>query len=145
MPFVGYACAKSHQIFVDRRSPSKVKKTIDEARETLKDGTSLVVFPEGARSFTGHMGKFKKGAFMLADELQLPVVPLTINGSFNVMPRTRDWHFVKWHKLKLTIHQPVYPVGQGPQNIQAVMRQSYDSVMSALVSEYQGYIENPDQ
>ena len=145
MPFVGYACAKSHQIFVDRRSPSKVKKTINDARETLKDGTSLVVFPEGARTFTGHMGKFKKGAFLLADELQLPVVPLTINGSFNVMPRTRDWHFVKWHPVRLTIHQPVYPIGQGPQNIQAVMHQSYDSVMSALVPEYQGYIENPDQ
>ena len=145
MPFVGFACEKSHQIFVDRRTPSKIKKTINEARETLKDGTSLVVFPEGARSFTGHMGKFKKGAFLLADELQLPVVPLTINGSFNVMPRTKDWHFVTWKPLKLTIHQPVYPIGQGPQNIQAVMHQSYDSVMSALEDKYQGYIENPDQ
>ena len=144
-PFVGFACEKSHQIFVDRRTPSKIKKTINEARETLKDGTSLVVFPEGARSFTGHMGKFKKGAFLLADELQLPVVPLTINGSFNVMPRTKDWHFVTWKPLKLTIHQPVYPIGQGPQNIQAVMHQSYDSVMSALEDKYQGYIENPDQ
>ena len=145
MPFVGYACEKSHQIFVDRRTPSKIKKTINEARETLKDGTSLVVFPEGARTFTGHIGKFKKGAFMLADELQLPVVPLTINGSFDIMPRTKDWHFVTWHPLRLTIHQPVYPVGQGPQNIQAVMRQSYDSVMSALEEKYQGYMENPDQ
>ena len=145
MPFVGFACEKSHQIFVDRRTPSKIKKTINEARETLKDGTSLVVFPEGARSFTGHMGKFKKGAFLLADELQLPVVPLTINGSFDIMPRTKDWHFVTWKPLKLTIHQPVYPIGQGPQNIQAVMHQSYDSVMSALEDKYQGYIENPDQ
>ena len=82
---------------------------------------------------------------MLADELQLPVVPLTINGSFDIMPRTKDWHFVTWHPLRLTIHQPVYPVGQGPQNIQAVMRQSYDSVMSALEEKYQGYMENPDQ
>ena len=82
------------------------------------------MFPEGARSFTGHMGAFKKGAFALADELQLPVVPLTINGSFNVMPRTRDWHFANWHPLSLTIHQPVYPVGQGPQNIQATMHQA---------------------
>ena len=145
MPFVGYACAKSHQIFVDRRSPNKVKKTIDEARHTLKDGISLTVFPEGARTFTGHMGKFKKGAFLLADELQLPVVPLTINGSFDIMPRTKDWHFVNWHPLRLTIHQPIYPVGQGPQNIQAVMSQSYDSVMSALEEKYQGYMDNPDQ
>ena len=145
IPFVGYACKKSHQIFVDKRGPSKVKQTYIDARKTLSSGMSVVVFPEGARSFTGHMGIFKKGAFMLADELQLPVVPLTINGSFNVMPRTRDWHFAKWHPLSLTIHQPIYPVDKGPANIQAVMHQSYDSVMSALQPEYQGFVENPDQ
>ena len=106
----------------------------------------MTVFPEGARSFTGHMGKFKKGAFALADELQLPVVPLTINGSFNVLPRTRGFiNFISWHPLKMTIHQPIYPTGQGPENVDATMRQAYDSVMSALVPEYQGYVENPDQ
>ena len=104
-----------------------------------------MVFPEGARSFTGHMGTFKKGAFLLADELQLPVVPLTINGSFDVMPRMKDWHFASWHPLSLTIHQPVYPIGQGSQNIQATMNQSYDSVMSAIEPKYQGFVENPDQ
>ena len=146
IPFVGYACRKSHQIMVDKRGVSKIKKTYETARHTLESGNcSVVVFPEGARSFTGHMGTFKKGAFALADELQLPVVPLTINGSFNVMPRTRDWHFANWHPLRLTIHQPIYPVGQGADNIQAVMNQSYDSVMSALVPEYQGFVENPDQ
>ena len=146
IPFVGYACRKSHQIFVDKRGPSKVKATYEAARQTLETGNcSVVVFPEGARSFTGHMGVFRKGAFALADELQLPVVPLTINGSFNVMPRTRDWHFANWHPLSLTIHQPIYPIGQGAQNVQATMRQAYDSVMSALVPEYQGFVENPDQ
>ena len=91
------------------------------------------------------LGVFKKGAFALADELQLPVVPLTINGSFQVMPRMRDGHFVCWHPLSLTIHQPIYPIGQGPDNVEATLRQSYDAVMSALAPEYQGYVENPDQ
>ena len=146
IPCVGYACAKSHQIFVDKRGPSKVKATYDAARKILETGNwSVVVFPEGARSFTGHMGAFKKGAFALADELQLPVVPLTINGSFNVMPRTKDWHFATWHPLSLTIHQPIYPKGQGTENIQSVMQQSYDSIMSSLAPEYQGFVENPDQ
>ncbi len=145
MPFVGYACEKSHQIFVDKRGPKAIKATYDKARATLQDGTSLTVFPEGARSFTGHMGDFRKGAFALADELQLPVVPITINGSFNVMPRMRDGHFVTWHPLTLTIHQPVYPTGKGEENINATLRQSYDAIMSALAPEYQGYVENPDQ
>ncbi|MBQ8990104.1 MAG: 1-acyl-sn-glycerol-3-phosphate acyltransferase [Prevotella sp.] len=145
IPFVGYACKKSHQIFVDKRGPKKIQKTYETAREILQEGYSVTVFPEGARTFTGHMGKFKKGAFALADELQLPVVPLTINGSFDILPRMRDWHWINWHPLRLTIHQPIYPIGKGPENVEATRRQAYDSVMSALVPEYQGYIENPDQ
>ena len=145
IPFVGFACKAAHHIFVDRRSPTKIKETYDVARNTLQSGMSLVVFPEGSRSFNGHMGVFKKGAFALADELQLPIVPLTINGSFDIMPRTRDWHWVHWHPLRLTIHQPIYPVDKGPRNIQAIMHQSYDSVMSSLDSEYQGFMENPNQ
>ena len=145
IPLIGYACEKTHQIFVDKRGPKKIKATYDKARETLKGGTSVTVFPEGSRTFTGHMGEFKRGAFALADELQLPVVPLTINGSFNIMPRMRDMKFVRWHRLSLTIHQPIYPVGQGADNVEAIKNQAYDSVMSALVPEYQGYMENPDQ
>ncbi len=145
IPFVGYACKKAHHIFVDKRGPRKIKATYDKARETLQDGMSVTMFPEGARTFTGHMGFFRKGAFALADELQLPVVPMTINGSFNIMPRQHDMHFACWHPLKLTIHAPIYPVGQGPDNIQATLHQAYDSVMSALTPEYQGYVENPDQ
>lgn len=145
MPLVGMACAAAHHIFVDKRGPSKVKETYDKARATLRDGMSLVVFPEGARTYTGHMGEFKRGAFMLADELQLPVVPLTINGSFNVMPRMRDMKWVYWHPLRLTIHEPVFPVGQGKENILHLEQQSYQTVMSGLVPEYRGYKPNPDQ
>ncbi len=145
IPFVGQACKASRQIIIDKRGPKRIKDSYDKAREVLKDGISLVVFPEGARSFTGHMGKFTRGAFMLADELQLPVVPLTINGSFNVLPRTNDWHFVDWHPLSLTIHQPLYPVGQGTTNITTTLNDSYQAVMSGLVPEYQGFQENPDQ
>ena len=145
MPCVGFACEKAHHIFVDRRGPKKIKETYDKARATLTDGMSLMVFPEGARTFTGHMGVFRRGAFMLADELQLPVVPLTINGSFDIMPRTKDWHWVSWHPLTLTIHKPIYPLTQGTENIRRTMDKSYEDIMSALPEEYRGFVENPDQ
>jgi len=145
MPFVGIACEYAHHIFVDRSGPSAIKHTCDQAREILREEMSLVVFPEGARTFTGHMGLFRRGAFMLADELQLPVCPLTINGSFNVMPRMRDGRWVQWHPLRLTIHQPIMPVGQGRDNIEYLKDESYKVVMSGLVEEYQGYVENSDQ
>ena len=145
MPFVGFACEKAHHFFVDRRGPKKVKETYDKARATLKDGMSLVVFPEGARTFTGHMGEFKRGAFMLADELSLPVVPITINGAFDIMPRTKDWHWVSWHPMTLTIHKPIYPKTQGLENIKTTMDKSYETIMSALPEKYRGCVENPDQ
>ncbi len=145
VPLVGMACAYAHHIFVDRSGVSKIKATYDEARAVLRDGMSLVVFPEGARTFTGHMGKFRRGAFMLADELQLPVCPLTINGSFNVMPRTRDWHWVTWHPLTLTIHKPIEQKGKGREFEKEVEATSYQTIMDGLVPEYQGYVENKDQ
>ena len=145
IPLVGIACEYAHHIFVDKSGPSKIRKTYDTARETLKEGMSVVVFPEGARSFTGHMGVFRRGAFMLADELQLPVVPLTINGSFNVKPRMKDLFWVFWHPLKLTIHEPIAPIGKGADNINNQMTKSYDAVMSGLTPEYQGFVENPVQ
>lgn len=137
IPFVGYACEKSHQIFVDKRGPSKIKETYDKARVTLRGGMSVVVFPEGSRTYNGRMGTFKRGAFMLADELQLPVVPLTINGSFDVMPRTSKWYWVHRRKLTLTIHKPIRPVTQGAENISRLMEGSYEAIHSGLNKKYQ--------
>ncbi len=145
MPFVGKACEAAHHIFVDKRGASKIRATYDSARQTLQGGMSLVVFPEGARSFTGPMGVFKRGAFMLADDIELPVVPLTINGSFDVMPRTRDMKWVIWHPLRLTIHKPIQPIGKGADNIKYLEEESYKVVMSGLEEKYQGFVENPDQ
>ena len=142
MPFVGKACEAAGHIFVDKSGPKKVKVTIEHARNVLQNGTSLVVFPEGARTFTGHMGYFKKGAFQLADELQLPVVPLTIVGSFNVLPRTGG--FVSWHPMTLIIHKPIYPQSQGIDNIKTTMEEAYKEIEKSLPEEYQGKVDNPD-
>lgn len=145
VPVVGMACRYSHQIFVDRSSVSHVRDTYDEARGILRKGMSLVVFPEGARTFTGHMGFFRRGAFALADELQLPVCPLTINGSFDIMPRMRDGRWVIWRPLTLTIHKPLVPIGKGRENIEYLKNESYNVVMNGLEPKYQGFVENPDQ
>lgn len=145
LPFIGAACEAAHFIFVDKRGPSKIKKTYENARHTLRDGMSVMVFPEGARTFTGHMGFFRRGAFMLADELQLPVMPLTINGSFNIMPRTNKWYHIDRHPLSLTIHAPIYPSSRGADDIKERMEKSYEAIMGGLAPEYQGYVENPDQ
>ncbi len=145
IPVVGKACESARHIFVDKSGPKKIRETYDRARGILKEGTSLVVFPEGARTFTGRMGVFRRGAFQLADELQLPVVPVTIDGPFDVLPRTAGFNFVNRYPLVLTIHKPIPPKGKGPEAVKATMDEAYRVVMSALPAERQGYEPNADQ
>ncbi len=145
MPLVGYACERARHIFVDKSGPKAIKETIEKARATLQGGTSLVVFPEGARTFTGHMGIFRKGAFQLADDLQLPVVPVTIDGSFDVLTRMEGVNFVHHHRMRLVIHEPIYPTSHSAEDIKRTMDEAYRVIMADLPEKYQGYVKNDDQ
>ena len=145
MPLIGFACAKAKHIFVDKSGPKKIQETYDNARATLRNGISLVVFPEGARTFTGRMGIFRKGAFQLADELQLPVVPITIDGSFDVLPRTKGFNFVHRHPMRLIIHRPIPPTSKSPDNVRSTTTQAYETIMQSLPEHHRGYEKNDDQ
>lgn len=129
IPVVGWACRWSGQIFVDNSSPAATRKTMEAAEKQLSGGMSLVVFPEGARTLDGHIHRFKKGAYRLAVEFGLPVVPLTIDGVYHVMPRTallpRPGH------IKLTIHKPIHPSTDG-HDLPRLMQESFDAISSAL-------------
>lgn len=129
IPLVGYACQCSHQIYVDKSSPNALRRTMSRAERLLSKGMSIVVFPEGSRTLDGRMHAFKRGAFMLAREFSLPVVPLTIDGSFDVLPRNGKWP--KPAVLRLTIHKPIMP-GVNGHDEQALIKQSAEAVASAL-------------
>ena len=92
--FIGPASAKVGHIFIDRSSPKAAYESIKEAKSKLVNGTSVVVFPEGTRSGGNSVKRFKTGAFRIAEELELPILPVTIKdthkiysgGTFNVHP-----------------------------------------------------------
>lgn len=129
IPLVGLACEKARQIYVDKSSPSALRHTMERAEAVLRGGTSLVVFPEGARTFTGKMRPFKRGAFQLAAEFGLPLVPVTIDGAFKVLPRTGK--IPRWGHITLTIHKPIAaPVSHDEQT--AVIERCYEAVHSSL-------------
>lgn len=134
IPFVGKACESAGHIFVDKSSPRAIDETMKQAQSSLTDGVSLVVFPEGKRTFTGKMNEFKRGAFLLADDLQLSVVPITITGSFEILPRTGKW--IHWHPMTMTIHDPIPPHGKGAENVKETMEKAYEAVASALPERY---------
>lgn len=126
---VGYTCQKCGHIFVDRSSPTAIRRTIETAEKRLRDGMSLVVFPEGARTFTGKMGPFKKGAYQLALEFRLPLVPVTIDGSFGIMPRTR--YVPRPGRIVLTIHKPIAPPADEADRAE-VIGQTRQAIESSL-------------
>lgn len=127
--FVGFACKRSGHVFVDSNSLQSIKQTIDHARGQLKDGMSLVIFPEGTRTKTGRLGDFKRGAFMLAGEFSLPVVPLSIQGAYDIMPK--DSYFPNPGKIILTIHPPIYP-GERGFNTRTLLSQCHEIIKSDL-------------
>lgn len=103
--FIGRACEKSGQVYVDSHGTSGMMATIRQAMNTIKSGLSLIIFPEGTRSNDGHLSQFKKGAFTIAAMLKVPVVPITIEGSYQVNPKGSK--VMTPHRLKLTIHKPI--------------------------------------
>lgn len=102
---IGLACEKVGHIFIDRSSPKAAMQSLEEAKSKLLKGTSVVIFPEGTRTGKNQLAKFKRGAFKMAYDLNLPILPVTIvnthkvmgSGFFNLLPG----------RVRLVIHQPV--------------------------------------
>lgn len=133
IPFVGYACAKSKQIYL-ADGISGISKAVQQSRETLKGGMSMVIFPEGTRTSTGKMSPFKRGSFMLANEIGLPIVPLTINGSFDVF--NRHAKSVSFGTVTLTIHKPITAEERQGKQTKAVMQEVFDVINGSLEEKY---------
>lgn len=129
VPMVGFTCKTVGHVFVDDSSVAGIKQTISDAEKMLGQGMSVVIFPEGSRSHDGHMIPFKRGAFMLAGEFGLPVVPITIDGAFKVMPR--HTYNITPGTITLTIHKPITP-GEKGFNTKKLMADCRAEINSAL-------------
>lgn len=126
IPFVGLACIAAGHILVDRSSSSAILRTMQTARERLANGMSLVIFPEGSRSDDGKIKRFKRGAFVLATDFNRPIVPITIDGSFNIMPKNS--HSINPGRIIISIHKPI----EQTADIEHAMAQSYEAIKSSL-------------
>lgn len=105
VPLLGFACEKAGHIFIDRSSARKAWRSIQAAKEILTGGTSVVIFPEGHRSGSREMGPFKHGAFKIAFDLGLPMLPVSISGTCDVMQKGLE--SLKPGRATLTIHEPI--------------------------------------
>jgi 1-acyl-sn-glycerol-3-phosphate acyltransferase len=98
-------------VFIDRKDRRKAIQSIREGVQTLKNGHSLVIFPEGTRSKGNEMGEFKKGGLRLATDSKVPVVPISISGSYRIMEESKFGF--QPARVKVTVHDPIFlPEGE---------------------------------
>ncbi len=87
IPILGWAMRAANYISIDRSGKRKTLESIKRAASKIREGVSVVIFPEGTRSRDGSIQPFKRGGFTLAIQSGVPIIPITINGSRDVMPR----------------------------------------------------------
>lgn len=109
IPVIGWAMKFVGFVPVDRKGAKSGRRSIEQATRLIKTrGYSYLIFPEGTRSRDGNMLPFRRGAFFLAIKSEAPVVPITVEGTFNLMPKGSP--FAKRGTVKVIFHDAV-PVG----------------------------------
>jgi 1-acyl-sn-glycerol-3-phosphate acyltransferase len=102
-----YWMTQMHCVFMDRSNVRESIKAINEGIENLKNGHSLIIFPEGTRSKGPSIGEFKKGSLKLALKSRVPIVPIAIDGSYKLREGNEKSR-IKPAEVKVTICKPIY-------------------------------------
>jgi 1-acyl-sn-glycerol-3-phosphate acyltransferase len=105
-PVLGWHLKRGGHLFVDRRNPDRAG-ILNRWRALVSEGLSLVIFAEGTRSWDGQVARFRAGSFLLAIEAGLPIVPLGVIGTRQVMPKGRLR--TEPADVKLIVHDPIQP------------------------------------
>jgi len=87
IPFWGWALKYGGYISIDRSNPIAAQKSLEAAAEKIRKGTSVLLFVEGTRTRDGKLQPFKRGAFALAAQSGIPILPVTINNSYKILPK----------------------------------------------------------
>ena len=132
IPLFGYMFRKLH-IDVDRGSIRSRYETIMRAKDALDLGSSLIIFPEGGivTKNPPHMARFKDGAFRIAVEKQIPIIPITIPYNHIILPddeRLLLYH----HKAAVIFHEPIAVAGKTLDDIDQLKEQAYEVIQNSL-------------
>lgn len=109
IPIMGRGMRACGYISIDRSDRQSAFKSLERAVETIRDGTSVVIFPEGTRSVDGKLKSFKKGGFVIAADAGVPIVPVAIHDTWEIMPKKR--FLIKPRDVLLEIRAPVDTTG----------------------------------
>ena len=128
VPMLGLACEKTDHVFVDRTTPQK--DILRKSLNILKSGKSMAIFAEGTRSDNGKLGVFKKGAFVVANMAQKSIIPISIQGAYDILPK--GCKCLHWSPVTLTFHAPIECNGRDAENVDRMMAEAESVIASTL-------------
>lgn len=135
IPVLGWLWKYSGNIPIDRKTPKKYVKSLEIARRTIMDGKCIVMYPEGTRTADGRLQEFKRGPFSLAMKSNATVVPITINGSFQLM--RKGSLKITPGTIDLVVHDPI-PANadrNGREDEIVLMNRVHESIESAYINQ----------
>jgi 1-acyl-sn-glycerol-3-phosphate acyltransferase len=133
-PFLGWHLKRSGQIAIDPGDARASLRSLNHASQSLRRGTPLVVFPEGGRSQTGELQKFMNGAFFVAIRAQAPVVPITIVGTYELLPMN-SFH-VRPGTVQMIIGEPIPTKGLHVREMDKLAQQVRDVIAEMYYSRW---------
>jgi 1-acyl-sn-glycerol-3-phosphate acyltransferase len=105
-PFIGWNMRLNRYIEIDRGTTRGSVSMMRKAEATLKEGSSVFIFPEGTRSRSGELGSFKRGAFELAKKLEIPILPVVLDGSSKALP-VGSFILKGLHRIRIHVLDPI--------------------------------------
>jgi 1-acyl-sn-glycerol-3-phosphate acyltransferase len=121
VPLWGWAVRRGDFIFIRRGGNREALQSLLEAKQKLDEGKSAYIFADGTRSPDGSIQPFKRGAFTIAVKAKKPILPVTILGSYNIMPR--DTLKINGGTITLVIDKPILPDGKTDEHLLAETHQ----------------------
>ncbi|MCW2644931.1 MAG: HAD-superfamily subfamily hydrolase [Pseudonocardiales bacterium] len=115
VPVIGQLLTLAEFAFLDRADGTQARQALDQASERLARGTSIVISPEGTRSLTPSVGRFKKGAFHLAMQAGVPIVPIVIRNAGELMSRAAKT--ARSGTVEVFVHEPIVTTGWTKQDL----------------------------
>ena len=132
IPFLGWYMWRTGMVFVDRSQRSQALASLQKAGKQVRDGATILAYPEGTRSVDGHILPFKKGPFVVAIEAGVPIVPVAIEGSHKLLPR--GGFNLRPGPVRLAIGTPIPTTGLRHGDVEALIKQVRDAVIDLHVS-----------
>jgi 1-acyl-sn-glycerol-3-phosphate acyltransferase len=124
IPFMGWHLTRAGHIPIDRSSTQNAVASMQKAADYLRNGICAFVFPEGTRSRDGYLHRFKKGGFKLAIQANVPIIPITIIGSRQVLPP--DEIIFRPGPIDMYVDAPIPTTGLTDEDLEALIQTVYD-------------------